>query len=512
MNIKKALLIFSFLVVLGFIFNLNIPIGKAMTVTEIQALIQQLQNQLQQLQQQILEIQPKEKEVSESCHRSSLWSWDYCSTDCKCDAGQGDCDGDFQCNTGYCALDVGAKYGKLWTIDVCEEKKETIIEKKVEKKEEKKIVEKPILSTCTDSDKGKDYFQKGETKDLSDQRTYSDYCTRNGKRVISCSEVKENCGIVENFCRNNIRHQNYMSLATFDEKCPFGCQDGACLKDIEVVLPNGGEEWEVENNYEISWISGGIEKVNIVLVTESKEITLATSVAASLGKFNWKIGNNLKELTSYKIRVEDADNIEFSDVSDDSFSVSYGQITNLICQKIDKVEFSGEMAEKGEIWLGFNWGYSFGSFTKETGWVNYQIENTENYPLEIHYQGSLYYGINYKAGILTFECDGVKKEVWLPQVSTLPAGGATVLYPANNGSSYYDKELTDLARRVGEKEKFITVTSPNGREKWQFGILQKITWQSNGVNNLVIYLRFSDGTICKLTDILSAENGQYLII
>ena len=60
--------------------------------------------------------------VSTSCHVVPLWDWAYCTDTCKCDVGEGDCDNDNQCNTGYCAKDIGVKYGQTATMDVCEVK------------------------------------------------------------------------------------------------------------------------------------------------------------------------------------------------------------------------------------------------------------------------------------------------------------------------------------------------------------------------------------------------------
>jgi len=53
-----------------------------------------------------------------NCHISNLWDWNYCSAGCQCDAGQGDCDYDSDCNTGYCTQDVGLKYGQISSMDV----------------------------------------------------------------------------------------------------------------------------------------------------------------------------------------------------------------------------------------------------------------------------------------------------------------------------------------------------------------------------------------------------------
>lgn len=47
---------------------------------------------------------------------------DYCSEDAKCDRGEGDCDSNDECISGYCAQNVGEKYGTKHWVDICEEK------------------------------------------------------------------------------------------------------------------------------------------------------------------------------------------------------------------------------------------------------------------------------------------------------------------------------------------------------------------------------------------------------
>ncbi|MBU1730663.1 hypothetical protein KJ557_03935, partial [Patescibacteria group bacterium] len=56
------------------------------------------------------------------CHQTPLWSWNYATLSCKGNVGEGDCDRHTDCNTGYCARNVGVKYGQVSTMDVCEEK------------------------------------------------------------------------------------------------------------------------------------------------------------------------------------------------------------------------------------------------------------------------------------------------------------------------------------------------------------------------------------------------------
>ncbi len=61
-------------------------------------------------------------ENSSGC-RLSPWDWAYCSDpNCgPCAAGEGDCDGDAECQAGLiCAHDVGSDYGQASSIDVCQ--------------------------------------------------------------------------------------------------------------------------------------------------------------------------------------------------------------------------------------------------------------------------------------------------------------------------------------------------------------------------------------------------------
>ncbi len=53
---------------------------------------------------------------------NAMWQWGYCNEYSKCSAGEGDCDIAVDCATGYCAQNVGAKYGQRPSMDVCEVK------------------------------------------------------------------------------------------------------------------------------------------------------------------------------------------------------------------------------------------------------------------------------------------------------------------------------------------------------------------------------------------------------
>ena len=177
-------------------------------------------------------------QAAAACHPSSLWSWDYCRIGCKCDAGQGDCDGDFHCNTGYCALDVGAKYGQSKWLDVCEEKKVPATQPvaPIEIKEEE-----TLLPICQDTDwfgteegnSQKRLAQKGSCEDPQGLR--ADLCLDdNMLRDYFCSASQggeASCFYANYYCKA------YGFL---------GCKDGACFKkgnlSVALVEDNLGDQ------------------------------------------------------------------------------------------------------------------------------------------------------------------------------------------------------------------------------------------------------------------------------
>lgn len=59
-------------------------------------------------------------DVCEKCHDGTLGDWSYCSPECPCDEGEGDCDSDADCAGNLkCLNNVGPEYGWSSSLDVC---------------------------------------------------------------------------------------------------------------------------------------------------------------------------------------------------------------------------------------------------------------------------------------------------------------------------------------------------------------------------------------------------------
>ncbi|MCG2689716.1 carboxypeptidase-like regulatory domain-containing protein [Candidatus Parcubacteria bacterium] len=128
---------YLFLLLLAFCLLLFANHARALTNEEILERISNLEKEVASLrvllilpekatqEQTTLEeekINPPLLPVNNSCHLNVNGSWDYCSKECPCANGEGDCDNHLECQSGYCAYDTGALYGLSKTIDVCQEK------------------------------------------------------------------------------------------------------------------------------------------------------------------------------------------------------------------------------------------------------------------------------------------------------------------------------------------------------------------------------------------------------
>ncbi|MES2560103.1 MAG: DNRLRE domain-containing protein [Bacteroidota bacterium] len=83
---------------------------------------------------------------------------------------------------------------------------------------------------------------------------------------------------------------------------------------ISLVSPNGGEMWLNTGTYPITWITSDVMKMTILYtVDDTNWVTVATSVPASNGSYNW----TLPVINSAKVRVKLVDE-DFSNIIDSS--------------------------------------------------------------------------------------------------------------------------------------------------------------------------------------------------
>jgi len=364
----------------------------------------------------------------ESCHTSPLWSWDYCSPECPCSEGEGDCDTDADCQAGlYCAQDIGAKYGQASSIDVCKKEKSiTLISPNGgERWEVGKTYTIRWEASRYDPDTpvqialrvaGVDPNLSSGEATIANTKNIGSYTWKIPAQLEDITLGGENMYKIVIYIRDG-------GLAKYDLSNEYFSIVPAPTtntpKSITVISPNGGEKWMAGQTYEITWTSIGVDKVTICVNYGRGCLELGgiptTGIDASLGKFSWRIDPNAPYIPgdNLKIRVTDVSDSTIYDESDDYFSI-----------------VSPETCHTSPLW---SWDYC------------------------------------------SPDCPCAEGEGDCDTDADCQAG----LYCAQNvGAKYGQESSIDVCEK--KEEKSIILLSPNGGERWEIGKSYDITWIREG--------------------------------
>ncbi|MEA3344195.1 MAG: Ser-Thr-rich GPI-anchored membrane family protein [Patescibacteria group bacterium] len=254
---------------------------------------------------------------SASCHTTDPWSWTYCSENCPCNAGEGDCDKDSHCITGYCAKDVGANYGQDASKDVCEVKTERSI-----------TVTKPIYN---------EQIQAGEIYTIRWTSVGSDniditFGKMGGANTDIVKDISASTGYYNWQVPADLDPCNDYVIRFFcgtylKETASFNIVE-ATTPSIAVISPNGGEQWKVGETHDIKWTTNSKEStVGIILYDES--ISASASKVwqkeniSNTGNYSFTVPNLITR-NSYKIYISTKDAY---DRSDDYFTITVAEET-----------------------------------------------------------------------------------------------------------------------------------------------------------------------------------------
>jgi hypothetical protein len=102
---------------------------------------------------------------------------------------------------------------------------------------------------------------------------------------------------------------------------------------IEVISPDGAEEWLEGSTHDIAWRSSGVDRVDIEVASGGKPLGhVALAVDASSGQYPWKIPVGLVSnfgvaaSDAMRVRVSSSDDPSLYDENDDPFTVSCPRI------------------------------------------------------------------------------------------------------------------------------------------------------------------------------------------
>ncbi|MDP2983870.1 MAG: T9SS type A sorting domain-containing protein, partial [Candidatus Latescibacter sp.] len=251
---------------------------------------------------------------------------------------------------------------------------------------------------------------------------------------------------------------------------------------IRVTSPNGGETLTVGTAQNITWTSSGVTNVKLEYSTNNGTSwsQIIASTPASAGSYAWTIPAATQTSSQCLIKISDASILSMNDQSDAVFSIA---------AVVPTATIRVTSPNGGETW-------TVGT-TKNVTWTSSSVTN-----VKIEYStnnGSTWLTIiastTASAGSYAWLVPGVTSTQCLVRISD--AANAAV------------NDVSDGVFAISPAGK-ITVTAPNGGERWPVGISQAITWDYSGVTFVKIEYSTDGGvTWTVIVPSLTASDQTY---
>jgi hypothetical protein len=219
--------------------------------------------------------------------------------------------------------------------------------------------------------------------------------------------------------------------------------------DIVITSPNGGENWDVGTDHDISWVSASTTTRYYVYYSVNDGSSWTNLTNTYSNTYNWTIPDN--ETNQALVRVVDYYNSCILDESDANFNITPPTPVITVTNP-----------NSATTWYQNN---------------NYTIQWNSEY-VESHYV-TLYYstdnGSTWNIIESITEDDGSYS--WIaPEVVS---SNCLIKVEEYDNPAVYDVSDTNFSIA----EQYITVTAPNGGESWEGCSDHYIAWQTNGTGN-----------------------------
>ncbi len=228
---------------------------------------------------------------------------------------------------------------------------------------------------------------------------------------------------------------------------------------IVLSKPNGGENWRVNTQQNITWTSSFTNNLNIDYSTDNGNTwnSIVTGVNPALGTYAWVVPNTVS--TECKVKISDALEPTVYDESENVFSIFQPVITLT-------------SPDGGELWrVGTDHNITWTS----SNFGAVKIEYTTNNGLE---------------WIVIIDSVDAVTGTYLWSIPNTTSTNCKVRVSKNNEAAINDISNSSFTIYAPT----ITLTSPNGSELWRVGANQNITWNSNNISNVKIEYSTNAGT------------------
>ncbi|MFA8343068.1 MAG: hypothetical protein ACEPO8_08885 [Rhodothermaceae bacterium] len=281
--------------------------------------------------------------------------------------------------------------------------------------------------------------------------------------------------VTSSLCK--IKISNADASSHFDLSDDFFSISNKEVESIEVVFPNGTEEFETGTKQTIQWKAQGIEKVKIEYSTNGGNTwsEIVNDLVHS-GSYEWTIPDEAS--TQCKVRISDADDHTPIDESDKEFTIKIKENIEILTPVADEYIIAGE---------------------------DYKITWTST-------------GIE-KVKIEATAVNGTGEEEWFSIVSETPNDNEYT-YRFTVPSENYVIMISDASdgnpsaksakfKVKAPPEKKVTILSPNGGEKFLAGETHQIRWAASLVENVKIEYSTLGESNWKVIENSVINNGYY---
>ena len=253
---------------------------------------------------------------------------------------------------------------------------------------------------------------------------------------------------------------------------------------ITIQSPNGGEDWPIDSSQEITWTAQHTSDAFTIQLSRnggSSWENLATNVNINpddSGKYTFNVANVTGPTSdNCRVKVLDHDGTP-SDQSDGLFRISESQTP----------EITITSPNGGETWM--------------TGTVQPITWTSKNTSGTVMIQLSRNAGSNWEA--IKKDAPDTGQFDWM--VSIPPSDECIIRVRDVTGTA---SDISDAVFTIKGTPK-LTVTAPNGGERWDVGSVQKIRWYSEFVSGTIdITLSRDNGTSWETLVADTTNNGSY---
>ncbi|MFA7418560.1 MAG: YCF48-related protein [Melioribacteraceae bacterium] len=234
------------------------------------------------------------------------------------------------------------------------------------------------------------------------------------------------------------------------------------LPSITLNSPNGGESWKVGSSQNISWLSHDVTNVKLDYSIDNgiNWVEIINSTPANIGSYSWVVPNSITSQALVKV----------TDISDNSINDQSDSVFRIFNKSISVLTPNG-----GENWkVGSNQSISWISTNITNVSIEYSTDSGTNWTQIIanttaNINGTTNYFAWTVPNTVSTNCKVRITEVGEPSLFDISNSQFTIFLST------------------------LTLTSPNGGEKWKAGSSQNITWLSENILNVKIEYTIDDG-------------------